>query len=171
MGSRKCVHDAAPDVSSPPPNEAVVASGVRTERRRQIAPRCSGTQDPEDAIEDTTVVNPRNAARLVRQHRLDGNPLIIGEFVAHDSSPQLGNLNHGGLPRRNGSGQAPAGRLRGRCGHQPADNLRSKPSKMTQSRHRRRVLISGLAISIEFGPLQSPCVSEFNCTTIRCVGW
>src|SRR5271170_4713022 len=27
----------------------------------------------------------RNAARFVRQHRLDGSPLIIAEFVAHDS--------------------------------------------------------------------------------------
>ena len=42
---------------------------------------------PEDAIEDTTVVHPRNATRLVRQHGLDGNPFIIGEFVAHDSPP------------------------------------------------------------------------------------
>jgi hypothetical protein len=33
-------------------------------------------------------------------------------------------LNHRGLARRNASGQAPVGRLRGRSGHQPADNLR-----------------------------------------------
>src|SRR5262245_20969281 len=46
----------------------------------------SGSQDPEDAIENTTVVYPRSVARLVRQHRPDGDPFIIGEFVAHDSS-------------------------------------------------------------------------------------
>ena len=36
--------------------------------------------DPEDALEDTTVVHPWNAARLVWQDRLDGSPLVVGEF-------------------------------------------------------------------------------------------
>ena len=62
---------------------------------RQIAPPCSGSQDPDDAIEDTTVVHSGNAARLVRQHRLDGRRLTVGEFVAHDFEPWLGGLNHG----------------------------------------------------------------------------
>jgi len=35
---------------------------------RQIAPRCPGSQDPEDAVEDTSVVYPRNATRLIRQY-------------------------------------------------------------------------------------------------------
>jgi putative ABC transport system substrate-binding protein len=65
MGSGQCVHDPAPDA-----NEAVVASGVRTKVIRQVAPRCTGPQDPEDAIEDTTVIYPRHAARFVGQHRL-----------------------------------------------------------------------------------------------------
>ena len=51
-------------------NEAIVASSVRTEVVRQVAPRRSRSQDPEDALEDTTVVHPWHAARLVRQHRL-----------------------------------------------------------------------------------------------------
>src|SRR5437879_5562512 len=87
MGTGKCVDDAAPDTSPPPPNKSVVAGGVRTKRLGQITPRSSGAQDPEDAIEDTAVVNPWNATRLVRQHGLDGSPLIIREFIAHDSSP------------------------------------------------------------------------------------
>ena len=41
---------------------------------------------PRRAIEDTTVVDPRYAARLIRQHWLDGCPLTVGEFVAHESS-------------------------------------------------------------------------------------
>src|SRR5215510_15318117 len=90
VGSSKCVHDTAPDTSPPPTDEAVVACGAGTKHLGQITPRCSRAQDPEDAIEDTTVVNPRNATRLVRQHGLDGNPFIIGEFVAHRSSPQFG---------------------------------------------------------------------------------
>src|SRR4051794_31746978 len=94
----KCVYDAAPDTSPPPANEAVVARSVWTKRLGQITPGCSGSQDPEDAIENTTVVYSRNAARLARQHRPDGDPFIIGEFVAHDSSPQFGSLNHAGRP-------------------------------------------------------------------------
>jgi hypothetical protein len=41
MRSGKRVYDAAPDASSPPPDEAVIASGVRTKRFRQITPGCS----------------------------------------------------------------------------------------------------------------------------------
>ena len=124
MGCSKCVYDAAPNTRPPPADETIVASGVRAKRLGQITPRCSGSQDPEDTIEDMTVVNPRDATRLVRQHGLDGNPFTIGEFVAHDSSPQFGSLNHRGLARRNAYNQALVGRLPGRSGHQPADNLR-----------------------------------------------
>ena len=112
MGSGKRVYDAAPDASPPPTEDAIVACGIRTKHLRKITPWRSGAQDPEDAIEDTTVVHPRNATRLVRQHRLDGNPFKIGEFIAHNSSPQFGSLNHRGLARRNASGEAPVGRLR-----------------------------------------------------------
>ena len=94
MGSGQRVHDAAPDASPSPANEAVVAGGVRTEVIGQVAPWCSRSQDPEDAIEDTPVVHPWHAARLVRQHRLDGRPFMVGEFVAHDSSPRFRGLNH-----------------------------------------------------------------------------
>src|SRR4051794_17679255 len=88
MGSGERVDDAAPDTSPPPADEPVAANGVWAKRFGQITPRCPGSQDPEDAIEDTSVVYPRNATRLVRQHRLDGNPFTIGKFVAHDSSPK-----------------------------------------------------------------------------------
>jgi hypothetical protein len=36
----------------------------------------------------------RHAARLVQQERLNGDPFIIGEFVAHDSRLRFGSLNH-----------------------------------------------------------------------------
>src|SRR5262245_64060317 len=75
----------APDPRPPPANETIVAGGVRTEVVWQIAPRCPRSQDPEDAIEDTTVIHPRHAAGLVRQHRLDGSPFVVGKFIAHDS--------------------------------------------------------------------------------------
>ena len=50
------VHDLVPDASPPPPNEAIVASGIGTERLRQVAPWRTGTQNPKDAIEDTPVI-------------------------------------------------------------------------------------------------------------------
>ena len=94
MSAGECAHDLGPDAHAPTANEAIVTSSVRAEVVRQVAPWRPRSQDPEDAIEDTTVINPRNATRLVRQHGLDNNPLIIGEFVPHDSRPQFRSLNH-----------------------------------------------------------------------------
>jgi hypothetical protein len=51
-------------------------------------------EEPKDAIEHATVINAPNAARLVRQHQLDGGPFIIAEFVAHDSWLRFRSLNH-----------------------------------------------------------------------------
>jgi hypothetical protein len=55
----------------------------------QVAPRCAGTQDPEDAIEDTAVIYPWYAARFIWQQRLNGEAFAVGEFVAHESSSIL----------------------------------------------------------------------------------
>ncbi|MGY3441743.1 hypothetical protein ACVW17_001744 [Bradyrhizobium sp. USDA 4473] len=41
MSSGKRFYDAAPNTGPPPPDEAVVASGVWAKRRWQITPRCS----------------------------------------------------------------------------------------------------------------------------------
>ena len=60
---------------------------------------------PKDAIEDATVVRPRHAAWLVRQHRFNGRPLVVGQFITHDSSPQFGDLNHGSRAGLNGSSE------------------------------------------------------------------
>jgi hypothetical protein len=46
------------------------------------------------SIEHTTVIYTPNTARFVRQHRFDGGPFIIAEFVAHDSRLQFRSLNH-----------------------------------------------------------------------------
>lgn len=74
--------------------------------------RGSGSQNPEGSIENASVVYPGNATRLVRQHRLDGSPFIIREFVAHDSSHQFGSLNHEVLAKSHASGPAPVRHLR-----------------------------------------------------------
>jgi hypothetical protein len=45
---------------------------------------CGGRLHPErqaGRLEDATVIHPWRAARSVRQHRLDGSLLIVGEFV------------------------------------------------------------------------------------------
>ena len=96
MSSGKRIYDPTPDISPPPAYEALVASSVWTKRLGQITPGCSGSEDPEDAIEDTAAVNPRNAPRLVGQHRLD----------------EFGSLNHRGLTKRNAPGLVPVRRLR-----------------------------------------------------------
>src|SRR5262245_56605262 len=66
----------------------------RAEVIRHVAPWRSGPQHPEDAIEDAPVVDPWHTARLIRQHRLDGCPFVVGDFVAPDSSPRFRGLNH-----------------------------------------------------------------------------
>src|SRR5579863_4335359 len=65
IGTGQRVHNFGPDASPPPTNEAIVAGGIRTEVIGQVAPWCSGSQHPEDANEDTPVVHPWHAARLV----------------------------------------------------------------------------------------------------------
>jgi hypothetical protein len=89
MSSGECIYDTAPYTGPSPTNEAVVACGVGTECIRQIAPGRSRSQDPENAVENTAVIHSRDATRLVRQHGLDDGPLVIVEFVAHDSPLSL----------------------------------------------------------------------------------
>ena len=138
MGSGKCVYDAAPDTSPTPADEPVVASGVWAKRHRQITPRCSRSQDPEDAIEDTSVVHPRNATWLVRQHRPYGSPFIVGEFVAHDSSPQSGSLNHRGLTHRKELLARPWFGVFGAGADINLPTILNEKSKMTQSSGKAR---------------------------------
>src|SRR5258706_9778888 len=77
-----------------PANETIVTGGSGTISLRQVAPWRTRAQDPKDAIEHATVIYTPNAARLVRQHRFDGSPFIITEFVAHDSRLRFRRLNH-----------------------------------------------------------------------------
>jgi hypothetical protein len=77
-----------------PASEAIVASAWSKVLWQIIAPRRSRTQDPQDTIEHATIVYTRNAVRLVRQHRFDAVPIILAEFIAHDSRLQFESLNH-----------------------------------------------------------------------------
>ena len=106
MGVRHCAHELGPYARPTPPNEAIVAGRVRTKVAREITPWRARSQDPEDAIEDAAVIHSWHAARFIGQHRLDGNPFVVGEFVAHDSAPSVRGLNHGSAVRLN---SAPTG--------------------------------------------------------------
>src|SRR5947209_15538712 len=100
-----------PDPRSSPANKTIVAGRVRTEVIRQVSPWRPRSQDPEDAIEDATVIHSWHAARLIRQHRLDRRPLIVCEFVAHDFGPlSVRDLNHFLAVGLNMPGQGAGGR-------------------------------------------------------------
>jgi hypothetical protein len=49
-------HDPGPDASPPPADEAIIGGSVRAPASGQVAPRCAGAQDLEDAIEETAVI-------------------------------------------------------------------------------------------------------------------
>jgi hypothetical protein len=51
-------------------------------------------RDRRPRVENAPVIYTWHTARFVRQEQLDGNPFIIGEFVADDSKAQFGSLNH-----------------------------------------------------------------------------
>jgi len=101
MGFGEGLHDQVPDASHPLTNEPVVLGRIGPKALWQIAPWCSRPLYPEDAVEDTPVIDPRHAARLVRKERPDGSPLKVREFVSHDSRSRFGSLNHVYLGTRN----------------------------------------------------------------------
>jgi len=74
VGSGQCIYDTAPDTRRSPANEAIVAGRVRAKGIRQIAPGSSRAQNPKNAVEDTTVIYPRDATRIGGQHGIDGGP-------------------------------------------------------------------------------------------------
>src|SRR6266849_4894366 len=96
-----------------PTDETVVAGGVWAIAFRQIAPRCAGSQHPEDAIEDTSIVHTRHATGFVRKEWLDGGPFKVSQPIPHDSRLQFGSLNH-----VHGGTIKPQRADRGRC-HNP----------------------------------------------------
>jgi len=54
-----------PDTRLPPADEAVVAGGGRSVPIRDLDPRRSGPEPPENPVQNTAIVDPRHAARLV----------------------------------------------------------------------------------------------------------
>jgi hypothetical protein len=78
--------DTDPGAVEPPAPEAVVHGLPRPIAGRDIAPRCTGVQTPQDAIEELAMGLPRVASVAVvvevREQVLDSVPLAIRKFIA-----------------------------------------------------------------------------------------
>jgi hypothetical protein len=69
---------------------------------------------------------------LFGSSRFDGDPFIVGEFVAHDSILQFWSLNHGDLAECNALARPPLRRLRAEADVNHL-TIPPKSSKMTRS--------------------------------------
>lgn len=86
VGFDDAVHQAIPDACLAPPVEAIVGGRVRPISLRQIAPRSTRAQHPEDAVENAAIVGRLAASTVLGQKRFDDAPLEVRQVVAHDSS-------------------------------------------------------------------------------------
>ena len=75
-------HQLVPHARLSPSHEAVVAGGARAIAFGQIAPRCTGAQHPEDAVQHAAIIDARHAPWLVRKQRLDHAPLEVGQVIS-----------------------------------------------------------------------------------------
>src|SRR5437016_4742026 len=87
-------HHAIPNPGFAPAHEAVVAGGVGAEfLLRKSPPWRAGPQHPENPVQDSPIVDPRHAPRLVRQQRRDDTPFEIRQLISpHDPAPPVGKL-------------------------------------------------------------------------------
>lgn len=77
------IHHSVPHSGFLPSYEvAIVRSGCRDISLWQVAPRRTGSQHPEDAVQYATIIDTRNASRFVRQQWLDHEPLKIGQIIS-----------------------------------------------------------------------------------------
>ena len=86
------VHQPVPDTCLPPSHEAVVAGGAWAVALRQVAPRRTGSQHPEDAVQHASVIHARYASGLIGQQRLDYAPLEVGQIVSAHGEPESQSL-------------------------------------------------------------------------------
>jgi hypothetical protein len=76
--------DAIPDAGLSPSVEAIVTGRVGAKASRQIPPRRTGTQDPEDAVQHPPIINTRNTSGFIRKDGLNGVPFAVCESIPHD---------------------------------------------------------------------------------------
>ena len=84
------VHQPVPHARLPPSHEAVVTGGAWAIALRQVAPRCTRPQYPEDAVQHVAVIDARHSSRLVGQQRLDNAPLEVGQIVSAHADAESG---------------------------------------------------------------------------------
>ena len=84
------IHQPVPNTRLSPSHEAIVAGGARAIALRQVAPRCTRAQHPEDAADHPAVIDARHASRLVGQERLDHAPLEVGQVVSAHADAESG---------------------------------------------------------------------------------
>src|SRR3546814_17121240 len=69
VGGSDGVHQVVPYACLPPSGEAVVTGGTWAIALRQVAPRRTGTQHPEIAVQHPPILYARTPPRLVGQQR------------------------------------------------------------------------------------------------------
>ena len=78
----------------PPEISSKRSCGLDRTNRITVSTKGSIGLKPRRCHSNTAVVHARYTARLVRQHRLDGSPFVIVEFVVHDLRLRFWSLNH-----------------------------------------------------------------------------
>src|SRR3546814_16325607 len=63
VGGSDGVHQVVPYACLPPSGEAVVTGGTWAIALRQVAPRRTGTQHPEDAVQHAPIIDARHPSR------------------------------------------------------------------------------------------------------------
>lgn len=76
------VHHPIPNTRLPPSHEAAVARRARTIALRQVAPRRSRAQHPENAVQHAPIIDARHASGFIRQQWLDNAPFEIGQVIS-----------------------------------------------------------------------------------------
>jgi len=88
------IHDLVPNTGFAPATKAIIEGRVRALAFRQITPRGTGSQDPENTAQHSTVINTRNTAWFVWKTRFDNGPFKIRQIIAttHAQAPTVWNL-------------------------------------------------------------------------------
>lgn len=81
-GGRYRGQQSVPHSCFAPTHEAVVAGGRWPVALGHLSPWRACSKPPENTVQNTSVINPRNAARLVRQQRLNDRPFPVCQFVS-----------------------------------------------------------------------------------------
>jgi hypothetical protein len=90
MAPADSVHQPVPDACLAPSIEAVVAGGAWTVALGQVAPRRTGPQHPENAIQYAPVIDARHASGLIGLQRLDHAPLEVGQIISAHANAESG---------------------------------------------------------------------------------